>query len=258
MQDTGLKDAEKMSDGLEGVDDFGVNPFEEALPPTPLEEVSPEPFNTVEPETEPSTREQEQQQPLSPGLLNYYSRYFQLTTTDFKNRILGSLSLRNEAPPPDLYGPLWITASVIMSRFLGSGFFKLCIDGVFRGVSPEVGDSSHQFWKLVHSTWLFYAYTLLTPFVAQKLLSTPFIPLVSTYGYSNVIWIGGCLLLSGIDEFRRLGKNFVIMIIEWVIISLIASKRSLSLYSELEGGRKALPLLVVDAAFCVAAKILLF
>ncbi|CAR28480.1 hypothetical protein ZYGR_0S01110 [Zygosaccharomyces rouxii] len=245
-----------MSDGLDGVDDFGVNPFEETLPDTPLEEVPPEPIRNIEPEIAPKPIEEER--PLAPGLLNYYSRYFQLTTADFRKRVLGSLSLRNEASPPDLYGPLWITATVVMSRFLGSGLFTLCIDGVFGGISTEVKDSSRQSWKLVHSAWLFYAYTLLTPFIAQKLLATNFIPLVSTYGYSNVTWIAGCLLLSVVDEFRRLGKNFVITIIEWVIVSLIALKRSYSLYNELEAGRKSLPLLVVDVAFCVAAKILLF
>ncbi|GAV54890.1 hypothetical protein ZYGR_0AS02130 [Zygosaccharomyces rouxii] len=245
-----------MSDGLDGVDDFGVNPFEETLPDTPLEEVPPEPIPNLEPEVAPTSVEEPC--PLAPGLLNYYSRYFQLTTSDFKQRALGSLSLRNESPPPDLYGPLWITATVVMSRFLGSGLFSLLVDGIVGGVMPEVRNSTHQSWSLVHSAWLFYAYTLLTPFVAQKLLSTSFIPLVSTYGYSNVTWIIGCLLLSIIDEFRRLGKNFVITIIEWVIVSLIALKRSLSLYNELEAGRKSLPLLILDVAFCVAAKILLF
>lgn len=247
-----------MSDGLEGVDDFDVNPFEEALPDTPLEEVPPEPLSNLEPKNIPNPAEGgEEARPLAPGLLNYYSRYFQLTTTDFKQRALGSLSLRNEAPPPDLYGPIWVTASVVMSRFLASGALALLIDGIIKGVMPEIRNSSHQSWNLVHSAWLFYAYTFLTPLIAQKILSTSFIPLVSIYGYSNITWIIGCLLLSVVDEFRRLGKGFIITVIEWVIVALIALKRSLSLYNEMEAGRKALPLLVIDVAFCIAAKILL-
>lgn len=255
-QTTFINSQLRMSDELDGVDDFGGNPFEEALPGTPLEEVPPEPIPNVEPEVVPTPVEETR--PLAPGLLNYYSRYFQLTTADFKQRALASLSLRSETHPPDLYGPLWITATVVMSRFLGSGLFSLFIDGIIGGIMPELSNSSHQSWSLVHCTWLFYAYTLLTPFIAQKLLSTSFIPLVSVYGYSNITWIAGCLLLSTTDEFRRLGNNFVITIIEWVIVSLLALKRSLSFYNKLEAGRKSLPLLILDIAFCVAAKILLF
>ncbi|CDF90952.1 uncharacterized protein ZBAI_01497 [Zygosaccharomyces bailii ISA1307] len=236
------------SDTIE--DDF-VNPFEEVHPPIEaIPDSPPPPFESTE--ALPSTPAEAP--PLSPGLLNYYSRYFQLTTADFKLKTLASLSLRSERPSPDLYGPIWITATVVMARFLGSGVFALCIDGILRGVAP----ATFQFSKLVHSTWLFYGYTFVMPFVAQRLLAdSSFIELLTTYGYVNVVWIGASLMLSGVDEFGRLGRPVVVTLIEWVVVALVAAKRSLSLYSQLES-RKALVLLALDVLFCVAAKFLLY
>lgn len=228
------------------LDEDFVNPFEETQQPAAGQEAIPD--------TPPPPFTPTETPPLAPGLLNYYSRYFQLSTADFKTKTLASLSVRGERPTPDLYGPVWITASVVMARFLGSGVFSLGIDGVLRGVAP----ATFQFSKLVHSTWLFYGYTFVMPLAAQRLLSEPaFLELVTTYGYMNVVWIGASVLLSGVDEFGRLGRPAAVALVEWVVVALVAAKRALTLYVQLES-RRALVLLALDVLFCVAAKLLLY
>ena len=204
-----------VDDDLDGVDDFTnePNPFESsqhadsvpqdfdghsmattALPnyddviESEAQQAAQEPYSNV---SDMAGRSQQQQQPqhpaldrgeLPPGLINYYSRFFQLSTETFKGRFIRSLSLNKllfESETPtgenrELFGAIWITCSIVLVKFLFPGLINLVYYGVIRGerVNDSLTSTDREkiYWNLIHSIWLFGIYSFVVPFIVLQII----------------------------------------------------------------------------------------
>lgn len=294
-----------IDDDLEGVDDFTnePNPFESpfddairndtsdvkapknppnygsksetmSLPPAYDEAVTAEePNNTSNSGNSNSTGS-----PLPPGLLNFYSQYFQLNPTELKQRLYEAVSFKgkpngdeesraNAEAVSDLYGPVWVTATIIMAIFAGNGLFSLIVDGIIMGEPLSNDKSVTQFLKLVHSVWLFYAYVFLVPMLSFKLLQRSdsaiknVITVISVYGYSNLVWIPIALIIDILNGFKNYIPRYILASIEWVLVGFAFGKSSLYLYQKLtkpDGDKTIFVIIAINAIFCILVKLLLF
>lgn len=264
-----MTDSDKLfdiDDGMEGVDDFisDPNPFEEHanagygtnssnvnkdfdqilndegpgsapvkdLPPAYDSSVALEPERVAPDNTIPEGK-------LPPGLLNYYSRYFQLDSAGLKKRIMYPKSFYDNTNDveeqnfeigddeedevnllSDLYGPVWITASAVMAKFVTVGLVELVINGMVWGVSRSVMDDDasllNTFWEkqfinLIHSIWLFYAHTFVAPLLIFRGFQNHYdglkmktrYEIISIYGYSNLVWVSISVLLGVLEGYSQ-------------------------------------------------------
>lgn len=294
-----------IDDDLQGVDDFTnePNPFESpfddairndtddakvprnppnygsksetmSLPPAYDEAVPAEqPNNTSNNGNSDTTRT-----PLPPGLLNYYSQYFQLNPTELKQRLYEAVSFKkksnvdeesnaNAEAVSDLYGPVWVTATIIMSIFVGNGLFSLVADGIIMGEPLSNNKSEMQFLKLVHSIWLFYVYVFLVPMLSFKLLQKNdssvknVFTLISIYGYSNLVWIPIGLSIDILNGLQNYIPRLILSLSEWALVGLAFGKSSLYLFQKLantDGDKTIFVIIAINAIFCILVKLLLF
>ena len=302
-----------IDDDLEGVDDFAgeTNPFDDATVPdrpsmnkskagegngfygtadskgesAPLQgQMDPPAYDQVIGE---NTNENGGRDGLRPGLINYYSRYFQLNLTQFKKRLSAVMTFRNDHNAGDndndcdLYGAVWITATVVMINFTMSGGLSFIINEVIKGTRAGGDvDRASQFKKLLHSIWLFYGYTFVVPFITMQVLqrdehsernrSFKSVPeLISVYGYSNLIWIPVCVILNILDMSKRLRT---VQAIQWAIVALGWAQSSYFLKSQMSknngedgetqaGGKLSLSVIVaiaLHALFCLLFRFIIF
>lgn len=252
-----------IDDGMDGVDDFisEPNPFEEHantshnkygsgtgdnimgdesgktvndLPSAYDNTISLEP-QRVAPDRDGSIP----QGKLPPGLLNYYSRYFQLSNEGLKKRIMHPRSFYQDSRDPeeqnfeiddededeasvlsDLYGPVWITATAVMAKFVVVTLVEIVKDGLVLGVPRQAAeDGSYlpstfwekQFVNLIHSIWLYYAHTFISPLLIYRGFQNHYdgmkmksrYELISIYGYSNLIWVSISVILGVLEGFSQ-------------------------------------------------------
>ncbi|EJS43819.1 yip5p [Saccharomyces arboricola H-6] len=302
-----------IDDDLEGVDDFGnePNPFDDATVPDSPNMNKPTTgkdggfYSTMNNKSESAAPLQGQMDPpsydqvigenpnensgrdeLRPGLINYYSRYFQLDLTQFKKRLSGVLTFRNDHNnsedsdnEADLYGAVWITATVVMINFTMNGGLTFIINNVIDGIrNGEDIDRASQFKKLLHSIWLFYGYTFGVPFITMQILKRDehsernrqfkSIPeLISVYGYANLIWIPICVILNILDMSKRLRT---VQAIQWAIVALGWAQSSYFLNSQMlnnnnndtqESVKSSVSIIVVvtlHALFCLLFRFIIF
>ncbi|CAI4461102.1 CRL_G0018730.mRNA.1.CDS.1 [Saccharomyces cerevisiae] len=300
-----------IDDDLEGVDDFGnePNPFDDAtVPDSPNMNNSTagkgsEFYNTTGSKAESAPLQGQMDPPaydqvigqndndglgrngLRPGLINYYSKYFQIDLTQFKKRLSAVLTFRNDhnsesnEDNTDLYGAVWITATVVMINFTMSRGLNFIISDVIEGVKTgEDIDRASQFKKLLHSIWLFYGYTFGVPFITMQVLnrdehsernrSFKSVPeLISVYGYANLIWIPVCVILNILDMSKRLRT---VQAIQWAIVALGWAQSSYFLNSQISSnnnaetqsnGKFSLSIIVVVALhtlFCLLFRFIIF
>lgn len=144
--------------------------------------------------------------------LKFYASYFDVDTVDVLRRSL--LALNPFTPrqvflfhtddnvdpaPADLYGPFWITSSVIFFLFFASSVTGLVISSFVDHTSYE-----YRFDLLTGAASMLYSYTFVWPPILwavtryQGLLTeqpnATFISFISLYGYSNIVWIPVAIL----------------------------------------------------------------
>ncbi|CCC69417.1 hypothetical protein NCAS_0C04270 [Naumovozyma castellii] len=260
-----------IDDDLEGVDDFlgdEPNPFEDPNNVIASDDVSkPTP---AAPAATPapviaSDDANTKQGKLGPGLLNYYSRFFQLDTHELQERLVNGISFRPTMDPMkkvgdleddsesaavmDLYGSVWITASVVMSRFIVVGGLQLVINELVQG--KKLGSVEEmrksEFINLIHSIWIFFGYTFGVPFVSWQLLIRDgswkkgvalgdVHDLISVYGYGNVVWVPVCMIMAGLDRYGSVSG--VIRILEWVTLCFGMCKSGFFIYKMVNFGQE--------------------
>lgn len=134
--------------------------------------------------------------------LNHYRRYFNLSTSDFfKNcvqsvNVLGKIDEVEEIG--DMYGPIWVTATVIFILFFSNTCSGLLVSWL------QGGDSSYKynFDLLTGAISLLYGYTFVIPavyfFLTVWYLKMsglfPLSKLISIYGYANAAWVPSAIL----------------------------------------------------------------
>ncbi|CCH59835.1 hypothetical protein TBLA_0C00130 [Henningerozyma blattae CBS 6284] len=247
---------------------------------------------------------------LSPSLLNYYAKFFLLTSDEFKTRVYQSISIKNpvtsdlEQVPTtengtsdisisykcDLYGPVWMTASVVMTKFVTSGFINVLMNDLIKGEKySDLTDRNNQFLGLVHSIWLFYGYTFLISvlifyFITKttsitnttnnndasdhylntrtiKKISSP-VEVISIYGYSNINWIPICIIMDILEIFR---SKKAVLIAKCITITIGGIKSGFTLFKNINNSSTVdrmsytlILLLSLHALFCISIMFLMW
>lgn len=137
-------------------------------------------------------QQQQQQQPGSGGKfwhLEYYSQYFNVDTAMVSQRLAVALIpvkkyLDVANGNPDLYGPIWITATVVFAIFFGDTI----------ATSAQRGKASYDFGKLTAAASVFYSIVGLIPLIIWGVsryfhIKARFIELVALFGYGLTVWI---------------------------------------------------------------------
>lgn len=180
------------------------------------------------------------------SLLNFYSRYFDLTTDDFIGHVRLALnpfdnnsilrSEENDQETTELYGSVWVTATLIFAVFVSATASGL----VAHALSGSTRKYEYQYDLLNTSFLLFYGYTFLAPlalyaittwgmkFEQQLSLSR----LVNIYGYSNVLWlpitVANFLLVVLVSKQQLVLLNTL----QWVVALLSGFITGLSILSK--------------------------
>jgi hypothetical protein len=128
-----------------------------------------------------------------------YSKYFNIDTVDVQNRITGSIAFvntpdhfreqvlgGNDGKGPDLYGPIWVTLTLVFFVALTSNLARyIHSDGGGSGLSFEY-DIRH----LVNAMWVLFGFVFVVPvsnyvlFRCMGVSCFTMIELVCLYGYS--------------------------------------------------------------------------
>ncbi|VVT56499.1 uncharacterized protein SAPINGB_P005108 [Magnusiomyces paraingens] len=167
--------------------------------------------------------------------LKYYAQYFNVDTADVLQRSVLALNpfttrqvflfhTQDNPDPllPDLYGPFWITSSVIFALFFASSVTGVIISKLVQHTNYE-----YRFDLLTGAASMLYSYTFLWPIGLWAaahylgLLTTQpnatITSFVSLYGYSNIIWIPVAILavapLDGLlPKFTDLFRWFIVLL----------------------------------------------
>ncbi|GMF02619.1 unnamed protein product [Ambrosiozyma monospora] len=170
--------------------------------------------------------------------LNYYRQFFDLDTNEFFSNCYKSLNpfvrldFDEFSEVGDLYGSIWITATLIFLLFFCNSFAEL----IGELVSRHEGTSEIDYFKMIiTSINLLYGYIILTPSLLWVILKfyfkisnlSPISKLISIYSYSNLLWIPAAFL----SVFRGLLVNHhtVDTILKWGCIGIGAILSGVSL-----------------------------
>lgn len=251
---------------------------------------APTPTQPLVSSTLPSRTSNTAQPSASIFSLKFYASYFDVDTIDVLRRSLLALNPftpqqvlffatdDNPAPAtPDLYGPFWITSSVIFFLFFASSFTGLIISAFVQHKSYE-----YRFDLLTGAASMLYSYTFLWPPVLWAVArylglltqqpEASFISFVSLYGYSNVIWIPVAILavmpLDGIlplftDLFRwfvvALGYAFSAVFLARNLRVLFTPESTAHIVIDKKPGMAMLAIsLLLHVALAIAVKYLFF
>lgn len=201
----------------------------------PIPDQNREQSEYLQPQAQPSSNANNSQSIVSIFSLKFYAQYFDIDTRDVLRRTILALNPftpgqvflfhTDENPDPsqpDLYGPFWITSSVIFFLFFASSVTGLIISSLITQKPFE-----YRFDLLTGAASLLYSYTFIWPpilwFVSryQGLLTqqpnASMVSFVSLYGYSNIIWIPVAILavtpLDGLlPKFTDLFRWFVVLL----------------------------------------------
>eukprot|EP00768_Dysnectes_brevis_P001148 gnl/Dysnectes_brevis/1275_a1429_4363.p1 GENE.gnl/Dysnectes_brevis/1275_a1429_4363~~gnl/Dysnectes_brevis/1275_a1429_4363.p1 ORF type:complete len:299 (+),score=79.66 gnl/Dysnectes_brevis/1275_a1429_4363:43-897(+) len=127
--------------------------------------------------------------------LAFYQQFFDVSTTDFKDRALqvmlfwkSDFLTQVAAAKPDLWGPFWISTTLIFLLFFCSQLYIIFSSGVMS-------------WALLSfATTALYGYTIIAPLVVSILgwffeADLTFIVLLCIYGYSLLPLLPATILL---------------------------------------------------------------
>lgn len=149
--------------------------------------------------------------------MSFYSRFFDINTEDFLAHVRSNIRPASKEAaefdsgdnsPAELYGAIWITATLVFSMFVSSTASNLVSHWEFS--DNEDPKYEYSFDLLTGSLILFYGYMTVASFAIfgltrYKSSSTTasrisIVKLVSIYGYSNLLW------------FPLTGINFLLMV----------------------------------------------
>lgn len=161
--------------------------------------------------------------------INYYRQYFDLNTSEFFHNCIKSMNPFSKPSADefnqlgDLYGSVWITATLIFLLFFCNSFASL-LSGWFLGNDLSAIKVNY-FKMIVSSINLLYGYTFLIPALLYILLKfyfkviflAPLTKLISIYSYANLLWIPAVLL----STFRGFLINHHVLdaVLKWLCIS---------------------------------------
>eukprot|EP00656_Telonema_subtile_P042714 TRINITY_DN4853_c0_g1_i1.p1 TRINITY_DN4853_c0_g1~~TRINITY_DN4853_c0_g1_i1.p1 ORF type:complete len:247 (-),score=53.19 TRINITY_DN4853_c0_g1_i1:178-918(-) len=144
------------------------------------------------------------------GSILYYRQYFDVDTEDVKARVLKALRpmsdtfIEDVAPNPDMYGPFWISATLV---------FVTAAAGNFASYLSHDHTQVQQVWaydfrKVTQAALLIWGYITLVPFLVYSYLwyrteVIDLLLLVCLWGYSLVIFIPTAAVCMAPSEMIR-------------------------------------------------------
>ncbi|KAF9578782.1 hypothetical protein BGW38_005252 [Lunasporangiospora selenospora] len=145
--------------------------------------------------------------------VEYYSKFFDVDTSQVVERCTASIIPKESfndvmAGSPDLYGPFWVSTTVILVLFVASSIVE-SINAYMKG-TPYMYD----FRQLTFAFGIIYSYAFLVPTIiwgGTKYLGCQpdLLELLALYGYSFTVWVPVSV--------------FVILPIDWVRWLLVIS-----------------------------------
>lgn len=279
----------EFDDGLEGADDFTTepNPFDDVVSDDMSKKGKPPGYEgTTDTATLPPgydeainepapTASQPRRETLPPGLLNYLSQYFQLNDQELKTNLYDSLKFKltqetdqenrgDLDTKPDLYGPVWIFATIVAANFVGSKLFAVILGGIFAGVRDTTDTFGGN--RLIHSFWLYLTYSFFIPAIIAKMYlhrKESIAELISAFGYSTLVWIPVGLIIDLIQTLHSAMPIYVLSIVKWVLVALAFAKSSQFLYRKMNTEDSSdqlvkFPIIGFNAIMCVVARLLLY
>ncbi|EPX74992.1 rab GTPase binding protein [Schizosaccharomyces octosporus yFS286] len=116
---------------------------------------------------------------------------------------------------PDLYGPFWITTTVVQALF-----FSNSITDYVRHLTGSI-DNPYSIGKLVSATSIIYGYTaiasvILWGFLVWNKCNPKLLDCVCIYGYANISWLPVSLMTP---PFSLL-SSFISHIVKWILTSV--------------------------------------
>ena len=143
--------------------------------------------------------------------LDFYTQFFDVDTADVSRRMLATVNPRtiflDELDGnPDLYGPFWITTSVVLLLFLAS---TLAAYFTRATATPYAYDFS----LLSGAAGLMYGYTFVMPAALWGVLrwcgseSASLLECLCLYGYANLIWVP--VAIASVSPIQILNYVFV-------------------------------------------------
>lgn len=129
--------------------------------------------------------------------LDYYAKYFDVDTSEVLFRILAAILPKQNfldliSPNPDLYGPFWISTTLILVLFITS-VMGSALDFLIKS-QPYSPDYS----LLTYAIATIYPYTFLLPLLLWGVGKYTGVPLqllhvVGVYGYGLSVWVPLCV-----------------------------------------------------------------
>ncbi|ODV87295.1 hypothetical protein CANARDRAFT_210794 [[Candida] arabinofermentans NRRL YB-2248] len=212
-------------------DDIIIQPDDSSSSKQPQSQSQPQKTTTT-PSSSSSIKPPKTKKQYSGGLftLNYYRKYFDLTTNEFFKNILKSLNPISKINDEnefteigDLYGSIWITATLIFLLFFCNSLSELISE--FKKHTDQPPPINH-FKLILISINLLYGYIIIIPllifiilkFYFKLILIISLTKIISIYSYANIMWIPATLL----SIFRGLLINHkkLDLILKWICISL--------------------------------------
>lgn len=193
--------------------------------------------------------------------VQYYSQYFDVDTNEVLRRCLAALYPRTNFLDvldgnPDLYGPFWISTTVVVILFL---------TGTISQYLAHDGDEhfEYDFRLLSGGAGLIYGYTFALPIALWAALrwfgssTADLIECWSLYGYANLVWIGVALVswspLTALN-WALVGVGFA-----WTVFFLLRNLYPVLSATDAKASKILLILVVVlHAGLAFAIKILFF
>lgn len=178
-------------------------------------------------------------------LVAYYRQFFDLNTEDFFGKIILAMNPFNNASvvagqddddPTELYGFIWITATLIFLMFVSSTGSNILAHWLHSG--KDDARYEYLFDLLTISMSLFYGYTVVVP-VALYVITTwvmkfperlSLTRLLSIYSYANVLWIpitvANFVLVVLISNAKH---HKLLNLLQWIIVALSGAVTGLSI-----------------------------
>ncbi|WPK27743.1 hypothetical protein PUMCH_005141 [Australozyma saopauloensis] len=177
--------------------------------------------------------------------VGFYSRYFDINTEEFLGKIVlalnplnhsSAMAAQDEHAETELYGFLWINATLVFLMFVsstGSNLLALWLHSDETDARYE-----YNFKLLTLSITLFYGYTALVP-AAFYALTAYYVELkerlsmtrlISIYSYANVLWIPSTVANIVLAVFvSRKTHQTVLTVLQWLFVAASAVLSGLSI-----------------------------
>lgn len=125
--------------------------------------------------------------------IEYYSKYFDVDTTDVINRMFLTLQPKSNflleiSGNPDLYGPFWISTTVIFLIFVTSSLSE-AVTSYLAGIEHQYDFS--MFWLAIEIIYIYVGGMSLIIWALTKYFGCQpkFLEIIDIYGYGMSIWI---------------------------------------------------------------------